>query len=94
MIPVEASNILQGFQIIVTLTVLWTFLRSRRNEAEERGARQEKLDGVLKNLQNAVTALTTLVAEQEKRVDKLSTILELLLQQHCFNHNQEIGGRL
>lgn len=86
----SAATILQVAQILVTLSVLYTFVRARKNEAEAQGSRQKELDLFMRSIQKAVDELTKAIRELEEKNNQLKLWLELLLQQHCTNHGQDI----
>jgi len=87
MIPTE---ILMVISLFVSCTTLFTFVRARRNEAMERGARQANLDNAMEKIMEAIKRMAEQIARQQADIDKLKLWLELLLQQHNNNHGQDI----
>lgn len=84
------TDTLQVLQILATLTVLITFILTRRKEAMAAGARQKELDIFMDTITKAVEKLTQAIKDQEKNLQELRMWLELLLQQHFTNHGQDI----
>lgn len=84
------SDILMLISIFVSLSTLITFIVSMRKEAEKRGARQADLDNAIIQIKDTIRQLADQIIKQHETVEQLKLWMELLLQQHHANHNQEI----
>lgn len=84
------TDILQIVSLIMSALTLITFVVSMRKEAEKRGARQADLDNSIKQILEKVSDLVRQLLDQQKEINQLKMWIELLLQQHCANHGQEI----
>jgi len=84
------TEVLLLLSIATSLTILVTFLKARKSEAESRGARQADLDNAIKQISDSIKSLIEQIKAQQGDIDRLKLWLELLLQQHNHNHNQEI----
>ena len=84
------QNFMMGLSILLSFCTLITFVVSMRKESEKRGARQALLDRAIEQILEAIRGLTEKLAEQQREISQLKLWLELLLQQHYANHNQDI----
>ena len=84
------SDVLMLISIFVSLSTLITFIVSMRKEAEKRGARQADLDNAIVQIKDTIKQLADQIIKQHETVEQLKLWMELLLQQHHANHNQEI----
>lgn len=82
--------VMPALSFVVSFTTLVTFVKTRRDEAIERGVRQERLDSSITQLKDIVTQMSKQIVDQRKDLDRLRLWLELLLQQHQQNHGQDI----
>lgn len=87
---ITPAEVLMVLSILVSLTTLITFLKVKKKEAIEQGVRQANLDNAIQQVLKAVEQLTQGLAAQQKEINQLKLWLELLLQQHNTNHNQDI----
>ena len=85
------TEILLVLSILVSLTTLYTFVKTKKREVVEQGVRQANLDNDIKQILSAVEKLTRGLESQQREISQLKLWLELLLQQHRANHNQDIG---
>ena len=88
---ITATEVLLILSILVSLVTLYTFVKTKKKEAVEQGARQATLDSDIKLILSAVERLTKNLESQQREIGQLKLWLELLLQQHRANHNQDIG---
>ena len=84
------NDVLMLISIFVSLATLVTFVVSMRKEAEKRGARQADLDNAIAQIKDTIKQLADQIIKQHETVEQLKLWMELLLQQHHANHNQEI----
>jgi len=76
--------------IVISTTVLITFVTSRKGEYKERIKHEVLLENAIKELQRMVQDILKKMEAHQTRLELLTQDLNLLLQQHRANHGQDI----
>lgn len=84
------NNIMPVLSLVVSCVTLYTFINTRKVEAEERGKSQANLDNDIRQLKHMIEQMSKHIADQQQDTNRLKLSLELLLQQHNANHGQDI----
>lgn len=76
--------------ILISTTVLITFVSSRKGEYKERIKHEVLLENSIKELQKMVQDILNKIEAHQSKLELLTQDLNLLLQQHRANHGQDI----
>lgn len=81
-----------GFALngLISLTILITFVSTRRGEYKERIKHEIILENDIKETQRLVKDMIDQLKLHQGKLDLLTQDLGLLLQQHLANHGQDI----
>lgn len=88
------TTTLTFMSLVASLITLVTFVRTMKKDAEDRGTRQATMDLAIDEIRRAIAKLVEQVTQQEKDIQQMKILFELLLQQHCNNHGQDIRSKL